>query len=360
MGMKLIAITSVQQCEPWLERWQSLWTQCQTPNPFYHPAYLLPAWRQLGDEAVTLYFFLQDDTLVGLIPMQARSRFRGAPARWQRAWGFIHCFNDQPLFLDPYLDAGLTLLAQHWQQQHQGRLFSWLRLPRDHALTALLLQRYSPDILPSQRACLSPPAADFEPLEKRLSKKKRKEFARLWRRLAEQGELVYDSRHCSADDAGLDAFLALENAGWKARAGSALAANPDEHTFARDMFTGMAAAGQLYLYQLSLNGRVVASLTALSGGPHLYLFKISYDEALGQYSPGVLLMLEATREWEAQTRFTLVDSCAKQDHPMIDKLWHQRRQIVRAHCSSGGIYGNLLLTLSKLVTRWQLRQGPTS
>ena len=359
MGMKLVTITSVQECEPWRERWLALWTQCHTPNPFYHPAYLLPAWRHLGDEAVTLYFFEHDDVLVGLIPMQTRHRFRGAPALWQRAWGFIHCFNDQPLFLEQHLEAALALLTQHWQQQHQGRLFSWLRLPGDHALTTLLQRHYPSDVLPSQRACLSPTAADFEPMEKRLSKKKRKEFARLWRRLAEQGELVYDSRHCGADDAGLDAFLELENAGWKARAGSALAANPGEHTFARDMFTGMADAGQLYLYQLSLNGRVIASLTALSGGSHLYLFKISYDEALGQYSPGVLLMLEATREWEARSSFTLVDSCAKQDHPMIDKLWHQRRQIVRAHCCSGGFYGSVLLMLSKLATRWQLRQGTT-
>mgnify|MGYP000070512987 CR=1 FL=1 len=121
------------------------------------------------------------------------------------------------------------------------------------------------------------------------------------------------------------------------------------------MFANAATEGLLYLYQLTLNNTAVASLTALRSGEPLYLFTIGFDETYGHFSPGVLLMLEATRLWQTQA-FSMIDSCAQPGHPMIDHLWYQRRDILRIHTDSGGSYGKLLLLFSRLISHWQMRK----
>lgn len=350
--MNLVALSSVEQCDQWRDAWEMLWNACPNANPFFHPGFLIPAWRHLGDEHVQLFLFFENDVLVGLVPMQARNRFRAIPAKWQRAYGFLHCFNDEPLAQPNTLAQILPCLEAHWRSTRAAHLFSWLRLPVDSPLHQQILQSYAADELRSVRACLAPLADDYAPLAERLTKKKRKEFARLKRRLQDEGEVTFVESVCEEEDPGLQDFLSLEEASWKGEAGSALSSNAADQRFARDMFANMARAKKLRLYQLLLNGQCIAALTALESGDHLYLFKISHDERLSRFSPGVLMMIEATERWQTQS-WALIDSCAKQDHPMIDKIWHQRRQFTRAHCSNGSLYGNLLLAFSKIITRRQ-------
>ena len=156
----------------------------------------------------------------------------------------------------------------------------------------------------------------------------------------------------------LDNFIALEAAGWKGENNSALGSTGADEQFLRTFVAALSAQGLTRLYQLTLADKPVAMLLGLANATELYLFKICFDESLSRFSPGVLLMLEATRVWE-QGEFALVDSCAQQDHPMIDKLWPQKRLITRHHLATGGLYSRLLLTLSRWMTRWQTRKEHT-
>ena len=69
--------------------------------------------------------------------------------------------------------------------------------------------------------------------------------------------------------------------------------------------------------------------------PHAFSFKTAYDERFARYSPGVLLQREnlsiASREGIAWA-----DSCAAPDHPMIDRIWREKREIARISIAIGG------------------------
>jgi CelD/BcsL family acetyltransferase involved in cellulose biosynthesis len=353
-ALRLVSLSSPTECQQWLPQWLALWQQCANANPYFHPHILLPAWQALNDNGVVLHLVLSEQTLVAFFPTQTATRFRGVPARWLRAWGHLHCFSDEPLILSGYESVALDALFRQWQQ-NSVHGSSWLRLPADSASAHALRTTQSCDTRQVQRAALAPHADDYKPIDQHLSKKKRKEYARLWRRLEELGTLAFDAHQCAADDTAIQQFLAIEKSGWKGKQGTSLLSNPAEQRFSEQMFTNAANDGMLYLYQLTLNDTAVASLTALRSGDHLYLFKIGFDETYAHFSPGVLLMLEATRLWQTQD-FTLIDSCAQPGHPMIDHLWYQRRSILRIHTDSGHGYGKLLLIFSRLISRWQMRK----
>ena len=68
-------------------------------------------------------------------------------------------------------------------------------------------------------------------------------------------------------------------------------------------------------------------VVCLIAGAAVYPWKTAYDEAYAQFSPGAQLMLEAPARMFSNRQVTLIDSCATADHPMIDRLWPERRGI---------------------------------
>jgi len=87
----------------------------------------------------------------------------------------------------------------------------------------------------------------------------------------------------------VDAFLALEAAGWKGRRGTALAARDPGAPLTRALFSGPGACASSRADVLMLAGRPIAvSLSLLCGGT-CFLLKTSYEEAFRGLAPGILL-----------------------------------------------------------------------
>ena len=83
----------------------------------------------------------------------------------------------------------------------------------------------------------------------------------------------------------------------------------------------------MQIYRLDVAGRTIAMLIALRGGDTLYTFKIAHDPEFDRFSPGVTAMLGVTRRAIEDPACVLVDSCAAEDHPMINLLWHEKRTL---------------------------------
>jgi hypothetical protein len=79
---------------------------------------------------------------------------------------------------------------------------------------------------------------------------------------------------------------------------------------------------------MELDGRPIAMLANFMTPPGSYSFKIAFDEDHARFSPGVLIQIENLRVLERQD-VEWMDSCAVEDHPMINSLWAERRRIVR-------------------------------
>lgn len=83
--------------------------------------------------------------------------------------------------------------------------------------------------------------------------------------------------------------LELENDGWKGREGSSVLADEQRTAFYTGVADTAAAAGQLSVSEIFLDGRLVAfDLNILAAG-RLYLLKTTYDEKVAPYSPGVAI-----------------------------------------------------------------------
>lgn len=176
-----------------------------------------------------------------------------------------------------------------------------------------------------ERAALVPQGSFGDWLASNFSRKRRKELNRLRVRLAEAGRLESLAwRPGMAVEPWLHQFCAVERAGWKGRAGTALACDPRSMNFVAAAIGRMAERGEMGFWKIALDGRPVAMLFAIIEGGRAWLLKIAYDEGLARYSPGVLVLLDATEDLFRRGDIALADSCAEPGHPMIDNVWRGR------------------------------------
>ena len=159
--------------------------------------------------------------------------------------------------------------------------------------------------------------------EENASGRHRKEWRRLERRLAEQGPVEV---RIGAGPAEIDRFLDLEARGWKGARGTALRQEASRAAFARESLTRFAELGGLRIHELVLNGAPIAMGVELRSGAAAFFWKIAYDEAFASFSPGVQLTRAMARAFGqgGAGDIDFVDSCAMENHPMIDRLWPQR------------------------------------
>jgi Acetyltransferase (GNAT) domain len=200
-------------------------------------------------------------------------------------------------------------------------------LPLSHPVTeALLAQSPSSRIMAQWERAGLDVSGSFETwLAENFDSKRRKELKRLKARLGEQGSLELAVLQPAENlTPFIENLLALEASGWKGKRGTAVA---QDAAMARALRGGLAAMherGRVRFWQMTLDGKPVASLFALIDGSEASLGKIAFDEAFAKYSPGVLLILEATQALFAEEHVLLADSNAIPDHPMINRIWRDR------------------------------------
>ena len=190
--------------------------------------------------------------------------------------------------------------------------------------------------------------------------KKRKELRRQWARLGEEGVLTVDQGDGAGDPADwIEEFLALEARGWKGSNGSALASNPDTRAFFTEAMTAGWAEGKVLLTALRIDGRAIAMLVTLLSGNAGFSFKTAFDEAFARFSPGVLLQRESLGLL-TDRKLTFIDSCAAQDHPMIDSLWRERRTVVTLSMPLPGTANRLMWQAAQQAARvWRKFKSPS-
>ncbi|VAV87555.1 hypothetical protein MNBD_ALPHA08-1394 [hydrothermal vent metagenome] len=161
-----------------------------------------------------------------------------------------------------------------------------------------------------------------------FSRKRRKEYRRLRNRLAEKGDLkTIVWQPGDPVKPWLEEFLQLEAAGWKGRHGTAIARNKEQTAHLRHALPQLAQNGSLLFWKVTLDQKPIALLFGFLENKQVWLGKMAFDETLSQYSPGVLIILEATADLLGRKNIDLVDSSADPDHPMINNIWRDRVQV---------------------------------
>ena len=94
------------RCDPWREwataerraRWQDLAQAATTPNPFFEPWYLLPAYEAFDLQGSGRILTLEiGDELVGLLPLTSPTRYGRWPLPHLATWLHPNAFLGAPL-----------------------------------------------------------------------------------------------------------------------------------------------------------------------------------------------------------------------------------------------------------------------
>lgn len=345
-------------------RWDRLAARAGDPNPFFEAWYLLPSLRALDPAGnVRLLVAERAGEWLGLIPLVAEPRYYGRPIPQLRSWVHANAFLGAPLIARGHEDAVWRALLAH-ADAHAGRsLFLHLPgLPLEGPGYRTLLdvcasaRRRHGLVHREERALLASALSPEAYLEAALSGKKRKELRRQHARLSEQGALAaVRQRDAHGIDAWLADFLRLEQAGWKGQAGSALACAPETARLFTAALGEAAALGRLERLTLQLDGVPIAMLATLIAGDGAFSYKTAFDERFARFSPGVLLQRENLALLD-DPGLAWCDSCAAEDHPMIDHLWRERRAIGRVSIAIGGALRRALFR--PLLAAELTRSGP--
>lgn len=336
--------------------WRTLERAGGEPNCFMTQAVLAPALEHLDRDRDVRLFTLWDGAplvsrLLGLMPVVRKSHYGRWPLPHLQNWSHDNQFLGTPLIAGGQ-EAAFWQAVLDWHDTAQG----WgnfihlvdIRLDGPVARGLAATGRRADRVEQEQRALLQGAASAEAYYAANVRAKKRKELRRLRNRLAEQGAL--ETVHGPGPD-GVDGwiqdFLALEALGWKGERGSALAAADHTRQFFADALRGAAEGGQADFIALRLDGRPIAMLVTLLAGHGGFAFKTAFDEAFARSSPGVLLQID-NLDLLQRHGLAWCDSCASEDHPMIDSLWADRRAIGRLSIEPRGAARRALFAALRL------------
>lgn len=118
------------------------------------------------------------------------------------------------------------------------------------------------------------------------SKNLRAKMRKLLGKLEQEGGFFTEVRECTDMARAIAEHGRLESAGWKGRRGTAIEKDNVQGVFYREVLEEFAVSGEGRVFQLRLNGRVIASQLAIQQNGVLVLLKTAHDESYATYSPG--------------------------------------------------------------------------
>jgi CelD/BcsL family acetyltransferase involved in cellulose biosynthesis len=301
------------------------------PNPFFLPEFLEPAIHALGRRSLKLATFSDREDLRFFAPVTVRGgRLAGLPRLtvWSHAYAPLGA---------PLLDRDLASQVADGVIKHlrtSARAFLSipdlpLEGPTAETLRAAAKRAtYWVEAGVQMRPILAGGgAADGQSFDAMVTQRRRHELERQLRRLCETGLVSFMSAQSLSDvESAFNMFIMLESSGWKGRRGTALLKRQAIHDFARVAVMQLAAKGLAKVDVLRVGSRPAAALIRLDHRGLSIPWKIAYDEALGQYSPGRQLICDESRRWLADPSVRRIDPVCEEGNPLFAGLWGERER----------------------------------
>ncbi|MEO0543580.1 MAG: GNAT family N-acetyltransferase [Pseudomonadota bacterium] len=316
------------------------------PNIFFSPRFAIPGLSRLDDRDVRLLLLhdQSDDDLSGkrvgnvclMMPFTVEKPSFQIGPDIVRAWS------------NPYGPYGLPLIERRGSEQIVDDFFATLgqpgvQLPKIVVFPDIFMDSPLASLIRATALSAGLPMATAKPvnrpwldatidadsyLHNAISPHHRRNLGRLWRKLEKLGRVEYDiARSPEQVRLQMEEFLLLENAGWKGRKRTSLAADRYRAAFAREAVNLLAERDRSRIFTLSLEGRVIASLIVFIEGGRAWTWKTTYDETMRELSPGMQLMTRVTETLLDDPNVTSADSCALPDHPVMSRIWTQSRAV---------------------------------
>lgn len=316
--------------------WRALANSAAEPNPFYRPDFLLPIVDYLQPTDPRVLLVRKNGRLTGAFPLVRTTVGFGFSGRYDAVYYHDYGPVGTPLVDRDMLDVTADALYRAARREIPRGLIMHLdadgpvframcRAAEHHGLPPFILDRF-------ERAALDA-TQDIDHFRKTaLTRKKRKELARQYRRLSELGPVRAHVHTDRASVAGaFERYIALEALGWKGRRETALGSDTGRMQHVADIINAFALGGRIRIDEVAVGNEVIASLISFVDGNRLFTWKIAYREDFARYSPGNQLILGLTGSLLDDPAVVTADSLAAPDHPMIDHLWRERLSVVQVY-----------------------------
>jgi CelD/BcsL family acetyltransferase involved in cellulose biosynthesis len=332
MDVRQIPIADIGEAE--LSRWRRLAATAIEPNPFFEPEYLLAqalALDAVGE--VALAVVTDGDAWAACVPVRRRGSWHRIPISSLSTWrgsAALPSLLGTPLMSAPEAAAALVQgLVASEATSFIG--LEWLVAdgPAYAAISDAITQSgvRSIEFERLERAFLTRrPADDY--FERSMKGKHRGVMRRRWKKLDQQlgGEprLV----DVTSEPAAVEELIEIEGASKLAAGGMVLRSNPSYERFFREMCAGFAAVGRLQMHALRVGDTTLAIRCNLLADPGIFYFKVAYDEAFAQFSPGIRLEVESFHLFHARAASEWVDSCSDPGNETMNRMLPERRTLV--------------------------------
>lgn len=318
--------------------WQELADHALEPNPFFEPAFVVPASRRLPPGVEPAIVLAGNGSDPGAcLPVLFERRWRRAPLR---------CVSTRPT-LSPILHRtglGTPLVAEANGFEALGSLIDVIREQgsRDGSLFLALevfgaggaVERLLGEVLAERglqpyqyevwaRSMVLRRDEDTY-LSAVSSSRHRRELARRGRKIAEElgGALELVDR--SGDQRAVETLLSLEAV--RGRAAGEEVDGVGESWF-RELCARFGEQDRLLLLSLEAGGRPAAMACYLLAGEGMFCRRISYEPAVARHSPGLHLDVAVISRFHNETRMRWMDSCNLPEDRTTWSMWPDRREV---------------------------------
>jgi CelD/BcsL family acetyltransferase involved in cellulose biosynthesis len=341
MPIELLEPTALSDADT--AAWEELAKTAAERNPFFEPAFVIPASRHLASERPLLLVDRADGgSWRFFMPVVRRRRWRRVPVPCVVAWNHLYSYFGAPL-VSPGTESASANALLDWASAPRCPTFLGLDLLPPGGFAAVLAAE-------AERRGRGP--VRYEQIERAaltrredgaylaINRKHQREVARMGRRLGEELGGKVNAVDRAGDPAAIDSYLDLEASGWKGHEGTAFE-SLGHSDLLREICAEFHRRGRLELLSLEAGGRPVAILCNLISGSTLFMFKIAFDEQLARFSPGIQLLVATVERFEGSPALERVDSCALPGNEMINRLWAGRRELCSAALPAPGALGRL-------------------
>ena len=302
--MRLLSPSAVTADD--LDAWNRLGECAIEANPFAEAAFVPTAVRALGAEHVQLLVAERDGEWIGCLPIEIR-RVIGFPIL-ASTWSHPYSFLGTPLVARDRIAEFAAELAASLRAAEHCR-FLLLRTCGDGpVLAALEAAAAEAGLAPIFARRFERGAYEGRDEEEELNwmKSRHSKLRRARRKLEKDLDQEVVARETEAEAANVDAFLALESAGWKGEQGTSFLSHEKDAAFARAAY----APGLAALDSLLLDGKPIAMKLSIRTGRTAYTPKIAYDEAFKKLGPGMALEYLLIEAFYASETLDGVDAAA--------------------------------------------------
>lgn len=294
-----IAELSLSDIDELEDEWRELVARGDYSEPFFQP-YWFRAFAQSFHRGKPAPFVLvrHGGVLKGILPLMRSRRFWGKiPARSLRSLSGVHTCRYDFICESPNKDHIAESAWRALEEDPSWNVIEAHHVPEGSGFEAIMRHADRNGYLVARWPTLLSPYLNVPVGQKDGLKncpdryrKDRKKVANQLRKLEAEGDVSFEVL-TNFDECFFQEFLQLEGAGWKGKAGGAIACNPTVIEFYQESLRRAGANGHLRMCALKLNGKRIAMKLNLLSENGCYSPKVAYDEAFSKFGPGQLINL---------------------------------------------------------------------